>query len=303
MSRILTDRQVILAKYGAVPTADNVITASEWSNLAVKVKTQEVKELGRGLGSTKTYPLSDWTNVEGSISAILKGGLPPKVAELYKMCGLTEEDETDDNGNITKVHFYPSEIPASDGYITLYQDDLKRDITGVVGDLKISFEIGMFVKADFDIKGFTDAEPVSETNPAVTLDDNEIFVVESISAVTIGGNSFEVKKVDFDMGSTINEIYAIGAKEYQITDYKPTLSITAFADKSNQGYWSDLKAGNVKVVAVTLTNNVGNKFTFTANACKLSDVSENDDNGNLDFTAQYICEKDSNNKNFEITYE
>jgi hypothetical protein len=172
-----------------------------------------------------------------------------------------------------------------------------------VGNLKISFEIGMFVKAEFDIKGFTDAEPVSEPNPAVTLDDEEIFVVESISAVTIGGSSFEVKRVDFDMGSTINEIYAIGAKEYQITDYKPTLSITAYADKTNQGYWSDLKAGNVKTVVITLSNNAGNKFTFTANACKLSDVSESDDNGNMDFTANYVCEKDSNGKNFEITYE
>jgi len=301
--RVLTDRQVILAKYGSAPSSDDVITAAEWSNLNVKVKTQEIKELGRGLGSTKTFPIADWTNIEGSITALLRGGLPPKLAELYKICGLKEEDEKDDDGNIIKVHFYPEERPISNGYLTIYQDDLKRSVTGAVGNLKISFEIGMVVKAEFDIQGFTDAEPVSEDNPSVTLDDNEIFVVESINAITIGGNSFEVKKVDFDMGNSIQEIYAIGAKEYQITDYKPTLSITAYSDKENQAHWSDLKNGNVKAINIVLSNNAGDKFTFIANACRLSDVSESDDNGNIEFNANYVCEKDSNNKNFEIIYE
>jgi len=301
--RVLTDRQVILAKYGSTPSSDDVITAAEWSNLNVKVKTQEIKELGRGLGSTKTFPISDWTNIEGSITALLRGGLPPKLAELYKICGLKEEDETDDDGNIIKVHFYPEERPVSNGYLTIYQDDLKRDVTGAVGNLKINFEIGMVVKAEFDIQGFTDANPTSEDNPSVVLDDNEIFVVESISAITIGGNSFEVKSVNFDMGNSIQEIYAIGAKEYQITDYKPTLSITAYSDKENQGYWSDLKNGQVRAVKIELTNNKGNKFTFIANACKLSDVSESDSSGNIEFSATYVCEKDNNGKNFEIIYE
>ena len=303
MARILTDRQVILAAYNATPNTDDVVTVSEYSALSPKVKTTEVKELGRGLGSTTNYAIADWTNVEGSITALLRGGLPPKIAELYKMCGLDEEDEKDDNGNITKSHFYPASIPVTAGNLIVYQDDLKRTISGVAGSLKISFSVGELAKATFDIKGFTDAEPVSESNPSVTLDDNQIFIVESISAVTIGGDSFEVQAIDFDMGVDIKEIYAIGTKEYQITDYKPTLSIKAYSDKSNQSHWADIKNGNVKAIEIILTNGAGNKFTFTANACKLTDVTESDNSGNIEESRTYLLEKDSNGKNFEIVYE
>ena len=303
MARILTDRQVILAAYNATPTTDNVVTVSEWSSLSPKVKTTEFKELGRGLGSTTNYAIADWTTVEGSITALLRGGLPPKLAEMYKICALVEEDDTDSNGNITASHFYPAETPVTAGNIILYQDDLKRTISGVAGNLKISFNVGEMVKAVFDIKGFTDAEPVNEANPAVTLDNNQIFIVESISAITIGGSSFEVESVDFDMGVDIKEIYAIGAKEYQITDYKPTLNIKAYSDKTNQSHWTDIKNGNIKAVSIVLTNAAGNKFTFTANACKITDISEADNSGNIEDTRTYLLEKDANGKNFEITYE
>ena len=303
MARILTDRQVILAAYNATPTTDNVVTESEYASLSPKVKTTEVKELGRGLGSTTNYAIADWTTVEGSVTALLRGGLPPKLAEMYKICGLEETDDKDSDGNITASHFYPAETPVTAGNIIFYQDDLKRTITGVAGSLKISFAVGEMVKATFDIKGFTDAEPTSEANPAVTLDNNQIFITESISAVTVGGDSFEVESVDFDMGVDIKEIYAIGAKEYQITDYKPTLSIKAYSDKNNQTHWSDIKNGNIKAVSIVLTNGAGNKFTFTANACKITDISESDNSGNIEDTRTYLCEKDTNGKNFEITYE
>ena len=303
MARILTDRQVVLAAYNATPTTDNVVTVSEWSSLSPKVKTTEVKELGRGLGSTTNYAIADWTTVEGSITALLRGGLPPKLAEMYKICGLVEEDDTDSNGNITASHFYPAETPVTAGNLIVYQDGLKRTISGVAGNLKISFSVGDMVKATFDIKGFTDAEPTSEANPAVTLDNNQIFITESISAVTIGGDSFEIESVDFDMGVDIKEIYAIGAKEYQITDYKPVLSIKNYSDKTNQTHWADIKNGNIKAISIVLTNGAGNKFTFTANACKLTDVTESDNSGNIEESRTYLCEKDSNGKNFEITYE
>ena len=303
MARILTDKQIILAKYNDTPGTDDVVTISEFVSLSPKVKTTEVKELGRGLGSTTNYSIPDWTTVEGTITALLRGGLPPKIAELYKMCGLHEEDETDDDGNITKVHFYPEISPVTAGNLIVYQDDLKRSISGVASNLKISFAIGELVKASFDIKGFTDAEPTAEDNPDVTLDDNQVFITESISAVTIGGDTFEVENVDFDMRVDIKEIYAIGSKEYQITDYKPILSIKSYSDKANQSHWTDIKNGNIKAVSIVLTNGAGNKFTFTANACKLTDVTESNNSGNIEDTRTYLCEKDSNGKNFEIIYE
>jgi hypothetical protein len=303
MARILTDREVVLAKYGDTPTKDDVVTLSEYASLSPKVKSIEVNELGRGLGSTKSYPIADWTTIEGSLVAFLRAGLPPKLADLYKMCGLEEEDEKDDDGNIIKVHFYPAETPITAGNLIVYQDDLRRDVVGVAGNLKISFQVGAIVKATFDIKGFTDAEPVSEDNPNVTLDNNELFTVESISAITIGGNTLEVESVDFDMGVNINEIYAIGAKEYQITDYKPTLTIKNYADKNNQTHWADIKNGNVRAISIVLTTTGGSKLTFIANACKLTDVTESDNNKNLEESRTYLLEKDDNGKNFEIVYE
>jgi len=303
MARVLTDKQVLLAKYGSEPAADNVVNLTEFATLTPKVKTGEYQELGRGLGGTKGYSIPDFTTTDGSVNVLLREGLPPKVAELYKICGLDENLVTDADGNVTEAHYTPSQSPVPDGYLINYVDGEKRIITGVTGNIKISFNVGEMAKATFELKGFTTPETTLEDNPAVTLDNNDIFIVESIDAITIGGNSYEITNIDFDMGVEIQEIYAIGAKEYQITNFKPKITIKDYRQKGDNAAWSDIANGNIKAISVKLSTGSGRTFELKANYCRLADMTENDNSGNVENNRTYLLEANAGGDNFEIIYK
>jgi len=303
MARVLTEKQVLLAKYGSEPDTDNVVTLNDSVTLTPKVKTGDYKELGRGLGGGKSYSVPDYTTTDGSVNVLLRAGLPPKIAELYKMCALDETLVKDDDNNVTEAHYKPSQNPIPNGYLTNYLDGEKRIITGVCGNLKATFNVGEMAKLTFELKGFTTPETTLEDNPAVTLDDEDIFIVESIDVITIGGTSYEIENVDFDMGVEIKEIYVIGAKEYQITDYKPKITLKDLKQKGDNGVWQDIANGNVKSIDIKLSTAIGRTFELVANYARLTDVSESDNGGNLENNRTYLLESNSGGDNFEIIYK
>jgi len=299
MSRALKDKIVLLAKYGSTPDTSNVVNLLNAVFFTPKPKTTEFKELGRGIGSSKTVAIEDFTTAEGSVETFLRAGLPPKIADLYKIACLEEELIKDDDGNVTEAHYKSPNNPVANGYLTLYIDGEKREITGAVGDLKITFEVGAPAKAVFDIKGFTTLSTISEANPDVTLDDSEIFIVESIDAITIGGEIKEVTNCEFSMGATINEVYAIGTKEYNLTDIKPTITITDYKQAGS----FDESFNDIKAIDIKLSTASGKTFEFIANNAVMSDISESDNNENITYSKTFVLEKDSNGLNFEIVYK
>ncbi len=306
MAYQLTSRQVLLARQGGTPTPSDVVTLAENVFFKTTIKNGTIKEIGTGaLGAEKGYVITDWTTAEASVPVILKAtgaaGTPPKIAQMLKLCGLTETvDTTSGSENVT---YTPMTSIGSAGEIISYIDGEKRTISGVVANLKLSFTVGELVRAVFDVKGFTDAEPVLEANPTAATDTNSNFIVESVSAVTIGGATINLTNADFDLGNKIDEIYAVGKKEYVITDFMPTITIRDIKQRDSVDHWTDLKNGNVKEFIVSLGSASGQKFKFTASYCKYSDIGEDDDNGKTVISRTFRCESSAGGDNFEIRYE
>jgi len=103
-------------------------------------------------------------------------------------------------------------------------------------------------------------------------------VIKSITAITVDGSEIDLESFTFDIGTDIQETYALNKKEFHIADYKPTMKVTAIKTKGNSTHWSELNNNTKKAVVVTLGDTAGNIIELSAPYCAPYDVSENDNN-------------------------
>ncbi|BAF69587.1 hypothetical protein [Nitratiruptor sp. SB155-2] len=299
MAKRLVKNSVVLAAVGATPTTSNVVDISDPFSPSFTTKTGEYKQFDGQMGTTKTWVDGDYLVASGTISAFLKsnggGANIPKLDELFKMAGLTGQAVDTDGDAVNDTYIYsPNSDELATGEVIWYLDGMKRHFTGVSANLKLDFEVGAPAKAQFDIQGYSDT-PVEEANPAVTLDDNEIFVVTSAQAVTVSGLTLSVTSVSFDMGNQINEIYAIGDKSFYRSDFAAKVSITEKVG-NDIGYWSEFLSGAIKSLEVTLSDRSGNKFVLHLPTLSYTNISESGTD-ELEATREFLASND-----FTITY-
>ena len=300
----LTNKQTLLAKFGGVPVAADVITLSEVAFVSVNVKTGSVKQVGNGtFGSEKGYTVADMTTAEITANATLSptadGDTPPELSDMFRACGLVET--VDVVGHKTTYAPFAGMVD----FMTLinYLDGEKRTITGAVGNMTMNFTVGELAKVSFAMQGFTDAEPTVEANPAVTLDANGKFVVDSVQAVTLTGATINMESADFDLGNVIHPTYAIAKKEHNIVDLVPTIKVKDIKQKDVTTHWTDIKNGALKAFIIVLTNGA-RKFTLTAPYCAYSAMNEGDSNGSVSIDRTFRCEASvAGGDNFEMKYE
>lgn len=298
----LINKQTLLAKFGGVPAATDVVSLSEPAFVNVKVKTGTFQQVGNGnAGNEKGYSVPDWTTAEVTANATLSptadGDTPPELSEMFRACGLVETVDL----ILHNTTYTPFVGMTQNATLVNYLDGEKRTITGVVSNLVMNFTVGELAKVSFAAKGFTDAEPTLEANPAVTLDANGKFIVDSVQAVTFGGAVINLNSAEFDLGNNVKEVYAIGKKEYAIMDFAPTIKIKDIKQKDVFTHWTDIKNGSLKVFIITLTNGA-RTFTLTANYCTSNEISEGDDNGSTSIDRTFKCEASAGGDNFEIKY-
>jgi len=301
MAKRLTEKQVLLAKVGSTPDATNVVDLDSAFIPSLSGKTGEFKQLDGGMGGTQGYTVDDYLSVSGTLSCNLRGNgggeTIPKISEMLKMCGLDEVADSDNH----KVTYTPNDTEIANGSVLFYLDGEKREFSGASANLKLDFEVGTIAKTSFDISGFSSLSS-AEDNPAVTLDSNDVFIVKSISAVTLSGGTLNLKKASFDMGNQMQEIYAISQKEFYRSDYKPTITLEDNAIKGDTSHWDDFLNGNLKSISILLTSKSGNTFTFTADNCRYTEVSESDDSGKVGLSRKFSLEKNGSTPNFSIVY-
>ena len=306
MAKRLTEKQVLLAKVGGTPDATNVVDLDGVFIPSLSGKTGEYKQLDGGMGGTKGYTVDDYLSVSGTLSCNLRGNgggaTLPKLSDMLKMCGLDESlVDSDSDGTNDTVVYTPNDTEIANGSVLFYLDGEKREFSGVSANLKLDFEVGTIAKTSFDISGFSSLSS-AEDNPAVTLDSNDVFIVKSISAVTLSGGTLNLKKASFDMGNQMQEIYAISQKEFYRSDYKPTITLEDNAIKGDTSHWDDFLNGNLKSISILLTSKSGNTFTFTADNCRYTEVSESDDSGKVGLSRKFSLEKNGVTPNFSIAY-
>jgi len=303
MANQITAKNTFLVSTGGVPAATDVITTNGIVFVNPTAKSITYSDIGNGaLGNEKTLINNDYVTAEFTVEVNAKGsgaaGTAPTYGEVFKACGLAETVNAS-----TDVTYTPASSFVA-GTAIAYLDDYKREVTGIAGTFTFGGKVGEIPKFSFSLKGFTTLAETSEVNPAVTLDPNDNLVIKSVTAVTVGGSSISLEDFTFDFGVDIQEAYAVGGlKEYYISDYKPTLKVSAVKTKGNSAHWAELNDNSQKSVIVTLGTTAGGIIEFTAPYCQPTDVSESDENGKVKYDRTWSCENSTGGDNFSIVFK
>ena len=301
MANQLTARSTLLVSTAGVPATTDVITTDNKVLVNPKANSITYNDIGNGsLGNEKSIINDDYVTADFSADVLARpsgtAGSAPSYAELLKICGM---GETVDAG--ISVTYAPTTTFVN-ATAKAYLDGSVRTITGMVGDISFSGNVGEIAKFSFSLKGFTDFAETTEANPAVTLDSNANLIVKSVTAITVGGTEIDLKSFDFSLGNDIQETYALNKKEFYINDYKPTVKVTAVKTKGNATHWTDLAANTKKSVVVVLGSGAGGVLTLTFPFCQPSDANESDDSGKVVYDQTWTCENSAGNDNYSIVY-
>ena len=302
MSKQLISKNTFLFKNGSTPLAENVITTANDVLVSPKAKMIDYKDCGNGqVANDKTVVNADFVTADFSVDVIARAsgaaGTAPKIAELFKACGLKETVVAS-----SSVAYTP-EIQANNGSGIVYLDGEKRTISGAAASFSFSGKIGDFAKFSFGIKGFTTLAPAAEQAPTVTLDTNDKLIVLSATVFTVGGDEIDLEDFEFDLGADIQESYYTNTKDYTITNFKPTLKVSAVKTKGNADYWAELNSNAQKAVVITLGSGSGKVLEFKANYCQPTEADEKDQNGFVVYSRNWNCENSAGGDNFSLTYK
>ena len=303
MALQLTSKNTLLLKVGGTPDATNIITTQNDVFVSPKASMIESKDIGNGQGgNAKIETNEDDVVAEFSVDMTARtsgsGGTAPACADLLKCCGLKETVDSDN-----KLVAYTPELLQQTAQAKAYVDGAMRNITGTVGDLTISGEVGQIVKFSYSLKGYTALSETAEANPDVTLDSNIQLTIKSANVVTVGGNNIVLKSFEFALGNDIKKVYATNRKEYYIGDFKPTIKVTALKANGNGAHWDELKGSTQKEVIVTLGGSDNNTIELKVPFAQPQDVSESDDSGQVKYDRTWLCQSSAGGDNFTLTYK
>ena len=310
MARINTKRTALFIKSGStlpVPPA-NFLEADDVVLVTPTVRVEEYKRLNGKLGANDAYADTCDTTFEGSIahkmrfqnSAADALDTVPEYGELLKIGGFTETINTATPGQET-VTYENTQNPVL-GSAVAYMDDNKQTMTGSLAcDLTFSFEIGMAAKIEASLSAFFDNNGIatSEANPTVDLSDEGCLLVGCADVTTAGGTTIEPSNISIAMNSEISKFYGMGLKEYQLTDYKPELTVDFYPDNAN---YNDAITALANQTAETIviklgTNNgtmvSGKSVEIQVTNCKYKSYSDSDDQGSIKRSVTYMFTADS----------
>ena len=189
------------------------------------------------------------------------------------------------------------------GAAKAYVDGELRNITGVAGSFKFTGKIGELASFAFALKGFTTILPATESNPTVSLDENEKLLVQQATAITTGGAVVDLQSFELDAGMEVEQYYGSETLEYNIKDFKPTINIKAIKTKGNKAHWEELGTSAAIEVVILLESESGNQLEVKASFCSASNVSESEDKGIMIYEKTYLCESSIGGDNFSLTYK
>jgi len=181
----------------------------------------------------------------------------PEYGEVLKICGFDEIIDTETEGQ-ESVTYKNTQTPTRGSGI-FYIDGKKITATDtLVGDVSFNFEVGKVATMDVTLNGFLDNKgvPANEPNPAVTLNEEPLLVVGCTDFIKVDGTKISADKITIEMGSTIDEFYAFGKKEFNLTDY--AIKLTADFCVDSDDYASairDLNNRAVKSIGIVLGAN------------------------------------------------
>jgi len=198
---------------------------------------EEFNRVSSLLGGTDSYSDTCHVVLNQSVSTMMrtndKSGsaldTPPECSALFQVCGLDEVVTAD---NVTYTN---SQQPKIGSAVLNIDGKQFTSTSSIVGDATFVFEIGKPAKFDASLSGFLDNQgiPTDTASVATTLSAENLIMMTCADIVLADSTAVQADQVTIAMGAQISEKYALGVKEFQMTDYVIKLTASFFVDSAN----------------------------------------------------------------------
>jgi len=264
MAYMNTLKSAVFIKAGdTLPTPpSNFFEVAEEFVINPNPTVEEYKRISGKLGALDTYADTCHTTFSQKLTHKMRSSNAagdnlakvPECGEVLKVCGFDEVIDTQTEGQ-ERVIYKNSQAPTRGSGI-FYIDGKKFTATDtIVGDVSFNFEVGKVATMDVTLNGFLDNNgvPTDEPNPTVALNEEPLLVVGCTDFIMVDGTKISADKITIEMGSQIDEFYALGRKEFNLTDYAIKLTADFYVDSDNYASAiNDLNSGAIKYIRVLL---------------------------------------------------
>lgn len=166
--------------------------------------------------------------------------------------------------------------------LTCWEDGKKKILSGCMGNMKLSGEVGQPLYCDFEYKGNW-AAPTDEAMPTVTPNVSLPPILKA-GTFTIGGTALTIAKFELDLGNTVEHRQSAGAAtgsaHAMITDRDVTVSIDPEAELvATSDFYGQWLAGTEAALILVFTSAGADKFTLTLPKLQYKEIAPGDRNG------------------------
>ena len=205
-------------------------------------------------------------------------GTAPRFGSILQACGMSETIVAS-----TSVTYAPVSASFSSATIYFNNDGILHKATGCRGTFTMNAAVGQIPTLDFTMTGVYNA-PTDTAAPSVTYSNQAsplVFKQGNTSAFQFFTYAGCLQSVSFDVANSIVYRELVGCtKEVMLTDRKPSgtvmIEAVALATKDYFNIAQTETTGNLTFLHGTTA---GNRVTFTASQCDVSNPSYGDQDG------------------------
>jgi hypothetical protein len=289
-----------VAPAGAIETNDPVLIVPEFTTIDINRITGKMNSKDSVVDTCLTKTSFDAVHTLRTSNAAADAlATPPSYGLLLQAAGFNEIIDSTTAGEETVTYTNNNDsIPAVSA--VAYLDDYKFEMTGSLAcGTELSFPVGAAATIKNSFQGYLDnAVPVSETNPVVTLSNEQALVTSCADLITYDGVVIPVEQATIKTNSDIQELYTTGGtsgiKTTFVSDYALDVTLDFYVDKANFGREANaIENGLVKELVIKLgldstSSEVnGKSVVITCPMSKVSTYSDSTDKDTLKRSATY----------------
>jgi hypothetical protein len=286
---MLVKKSVILAKaettFGTDPTPTEAANSIIVSDAEIKANISPVERnvhwayLGQipSLKGEQSAEISFKVHVYGSGSI----ALAPRIGALLKACGLAETIQSG-----TSVTYTTTSSSISSVTIWLWKDGRKHVMNGARGTMKLIYDAGQFLTAEFTFQG-TYVAPTVVANPTCTYESTAKTppVCLSSNFTYNSKTTLITKSVELDLGNTLAKKVSLSAATgitgFEITERKPMVTIDPECQVETSYTFRTEQLTSTKALSVVATRAAGNIITLNVPYYNITKIEYADREGIL----------------------
>ena len=228
--------------------------------------------------------------------------------ELYSnLDSLLKQSGMKSDVSVLKEVTYTPDSNSNDlSSMNFYKEDVKRIITGSKNSMTITGEVGKPISVTFNNSAYTDLVPTvsASTEPDAVLKNESMYVLCKIQGYTENGTEVNMQSFTLNQNIELQDTYAIGLGQYDMTDFDYQIEVTALKIKNDISNWQDFENGSLKNIIIT-ARNLGNNsdLIITIDKAKILTNVDGDDAGRQTVVRNFRCENNVGDDNISIKFK